>query len=393
MPLSIEEYDFIDENLSAQFPRTILKENDLVMAVRGATIGKIAVVTGEFENANINPNLIRISLNKKKINPYYFWIYFNTKIGQTLFLQQVTTTAKQTITVPQIRSLKIPLPPLEIQDKIANMMDEAYCSKKEKEAEAEKLLNSIDDYVLNELGIKLPQIKEEKNFSVTFDRIRGKRFDPFHYLDFGILKTIDKGEYPAKKLIEITKLIESGQRPKGGVRHIKEGVISIGGEHINREGEFDLSQPRYVPGSFFNTLTKGKIQGEDVLVVKDGATTGKTAIVAEGFPYENACVNEHVFRIVAKDDIVPIYLFAVLFSTIGQRQINRVISGAAQKGIVLETISGVAIPVPPISIQQKIAQEVKSRREKAKKLKEEAKELLEKAKREVEELIEGKTSV
>jgi type I restriction enzyme M protein len=371
----------------------LLKENDILFARSGATAGKTFLYRKEFGKAIFAGYLIRFEINEEKVNPLFLYYYTQLK-KYSMWVKSIQRPSGQpNINSEEFKTFEIPIPPREVQGKITNLMDEAYKQKKEKEQEAEKLLNSIDDYVLSELGIKLSQIKEEKNFSVTFDRISGKRFDPFHYLDFGILKTIDKGVYPAKKLIEITKLIESGQRPKGGVRHIKEGVISIGGEHINRVGEFNLSQPRYVPGSFFNTLTKGKIQVEDVLVVKDGATTGKTAIVAEGFPYENACVNEHVFRIVAKDDIVSIYLFAILFSTICQRQINRVISGAAQKGIVLETISEVVIPVPPLSVQQKIAQEVKSRLEKAKKLKEGAKELLEKAKGKVEKLIEGKNSV
>jgi len=161
----------------------------------------------------------------------------------------------------------------------------------------------------------------------------------------------------------------------------------IGAEHINREGGFDLSEPRYVPEFFFKKLTKGKISPNDILVVKDGATTGKTAIVTEGFPYKDVCINEHVFRIVAKDNIDSTYLFTVLFSSIGQRQINRIISGAAQKGIVLETISEILVPIPPVPIQQKIAEEVESRREKAKILRQEAKEIIQQAGEKVEKMI------
>ena len=47
------------------------------------------------------------------------------------------------------------------------------------------------------------------------------------------------------------------------------------------------------------------------------------------------------------------------------------------------------IPLPPLSIQRQIAEEVNARRQKAKKLKEEAKEILAKAKEKVEKMIFG----
>lgn len=45
--------------------------------------------------------------------------------------------------------------------------------------------------------------------------------------------------------------IESGKRPKGGVRNVSNGVPSVGGEHLTWDGGFDFSETRYVPVSFF----------------------------------------------------------------------------------------------------------------------------------------------
>ncbi len=322
----------------------------------------------------------------------FYMLRENDFVYQQVFGKVIGTTGRRRVDIRAFRDFLIPYPPRHIQDKIAAMMDKAYQQKKEKEAEAEKQLNSIDEYVLNELGIQLPTIKQERSFSISFNQIENKRIDPFHYSDISVVNAVIKGKFSTKTLAEITELIESGQRPKGGVRHIEDGILSIGGEHINKEGSFDLSTPKYVPKSFFEKLTSGKISVGDVLVVKDGATTGKTAIVPESFPYDEACVNEHVFRIVTNSKIHPTYLFAVLFSSVGQKQINRLISGAAQKGIVRVTIAEVLIPLPSPSIQQKIAEEVNARREKAKKLKEEAKEILAKAKEKVEKMILGENN-
>ena len=75
-------------------------------------------------------------------------------------------------------------------------------------------------------------------------------------------------------LYELLTTLESGSRPRGGVRGIQEGVPSIGGEHLTYEGRFDFSNIKYVPkidwewmfvigifiGAFISSTTSGSFQ-------------------------------------------------------------------------------------------------------------------------------------
>jgi type I restriction enzyme S subunit len=117
---------YIDEETSNKYPKTILKENDCILAVRGATIGKIALVPKKFEGANINANLIKITVDQTKINPRYFWSYMNSNLGKKQFEAVTTSSAKQTITTEAIRRIKIPLPSLEKQQEIVNFFNIQY---------------------------------------------------------------------------------------------------------------------------------------------------------------------------------------------------------------------------------------------------------------------------
>ena len=58
--VDLSKYKKIPLEISKKYPKTILREGDLVITVRG-TLGKIAYITNKQEGWQISPNLIRIS--------------------------------------------------------------------------------------------------------------------------------------------------------------------------------------------------------------------------------------------------------------------------------------------------------------------------------------------
>ncbi|MBI4686938.1 MAG: type I restriction endonuclease subunit S [Nitrospirae bacterium] len=134
-------------------------------------------------------------------------------------------------------------------------------------------------------------------------------------------------------LSKVIIALESGSRPKGGVKHITDGIPSLGAEHIDKNGTFDFTNIRYVPEDFAIRMTRGSIRKGDILVVKDGATTGETSLVRESFPYKRAVINEHVFLCRCNEDVIPDYIFYYLFSSNGNQSILKDFRGAAQGDI------------------------------------------------------------
>ena len=97
-------------------------------------------------------------------------------------------------------------------------------------------------------------------------------------------KKLPKG-WRGSTLSDALEVIESGKRPRGGAGVITAGVPSIGAEHLTPEGEVVFCPPRSVPTAFYERMSKGRIEPNDVLIVKDGATTGKTALVTSSFQF------------------------------------------------------------------------------------------------------------
>ncbi len=183
-----------------------------------------------------------------------------------------------------------------------------------------------------------------------------------------VFESEEAKKWERKRLGEALEIIESGSRPKGGVFDIKEGVPSIGAEHLNSFGGFSFENLRYIPIEFYQEMTRGKIQKGDVLVVKDGATTGRVSTVRDNFPYIDAAVNEHVFRLRGKGFLEQEFLFWFLYSPLGQTRIQQEFHGSAQGGINQQFVNGVSVPVPTISIQQHIGTLLKEKMQQVQKM-------------------------
>jgi type I restriction enzyme S subunit len=160
-------------------------------------------------------------------------------------------------------------------------------------------------------------------------------------------------------LSEIIDTLESGGRPKGGVTGISEGIPSVGGEHLVYDGGFDFTNIRYVPNNFYANMNRGKIKKNDVLLVKDGATTGKTSFVSNSFPFDKAAVNEHVFILRAQPEkVMQKYLFFWMQSPFGQKCVKDNYKGTAQGGITSDFIQYSGFHLAPLPEQERIVAKI-----------------------------------
>lgn len=164
-------------------------------------------------------------------------------------------------------------------------------------------------------------------------------------------------KWPMVTLDTVLASLEAGSRPRGGTKDVKDGVPSLGGEHLNNNGGFNFTSLKYIPEEHFAIMRKGIVRLHDILVVKDGATTGKTSFVRDDFPFEHAAVNEHVFIVRVRPEIIhPAFAFYFLFSKRGQAEIHKDFRGATIGGISRQFPKKVNIPLPPLSEQRRIVE-------------------------------------
>ena len=156
-------------------------------------------------------------------------------------------------------------------------------------------------------------------------------------------------------LNELVTVLESGSRPKGGVRAGTGEVLSLGAEHLSEHGDLDLSKAKRIPQSFFEVMGSGRVEVDDILIVKDGATTGRTALIRPDPVVVKAAINEHVFRLRINFQLaLPSYVFHFLRSATGQSQVLSDFRGATVGGISRGFVDRVKLPVPSLKEQGRI---------------------------------------
>ena len=109
---------------SDAFSKMILKENDLIISKSGQPY-KIAVFTKpQFESWRVQQivpsgNMYVIELDTNRINPYYVKVFLESQQGKALLNSRSNQATIINISRKELENLDIPVPPLSVQNKIA----------------------------------------------------------------------------------------------------------------------------------------------------------------------------------------------------------------------------------------------------------------------------------
>jgi len=202
--------------------------------------------------------------------------------------------------------------------------------------------NDLETLTKNTISIFVPKskIRNLGDYYLTGDRYKE-------------INEYKNQKWPMTELSEICD-IESGSRQKGGA--LNKGVPSIGGEQISEDGNIRFNKMKYISEDHFKNMKSGILKKGDVLIVKDGATTGKTGFYFGNNSFEKAAINEHVFILRSKGNILSQFLYYIVKSQVFQTNLKPYIKGIIG-GISLE-IKKIKIPLPPLEFQRKILEEI-----------------------------------
>jgi restriction endonuclease S subunit len=376
--------------------KMIVRGGDILISTTRPNRGAIVKID-EVEHlfiASTGFSIIR-KITKNNINNKFLFHILRQSLSLKQMEQRSSGGNYPAITQEELKNILIPNPLLEIQDKIVAKMDDAYAAKKQKELEAQRLLDSIDDYLLGELGIELPEPEENtiKNriFIRNLSEVSGDRFDPYPYQNkFKYLgNKLKSMPIRVKKLKDIVSFFDYGLMPTQDYAFSDaDGLPMIRVINIKKDGYIDMSDIKYIK---FDTprLYQKLVKANDILMVQCGNTTGKCAFVTE--EYEGYTFGSFSFVIRGDRNYVDQkYLFNILSSIVVQEQLNKSLTiTSVRPNTSKPDVLNFKIPLPPLEKQIEISEHITAIRNQAKQLQQQAKDDLEKAKQEVEAMILG----
>lgn len=343
----------------------VLNENDILIARSGATVGKAYIHRKLPYTCLYAGYLIRFIVNQSKILPDYLFTYTQLNPYKEWVSAIQRPSAQPNINAEEYQSLEVPLPNLNKQREIVEYIKKAYEKKQEKGFEAQQLLDSIDGYLLNELGITMPNVNkglENRIFFSSFSKIESNRIDPTYSLYLG--KNASSTKYENISLRSIAHILKGNTLSSS---EIQSGDIPV------------IAGGQCSPYNHY----KANYEGNVITVSASGAYAGYVWYHDYPIYATDCCV------IFSKDEshFMTKYIFEVL--KLQQKSIYKSQTGAAQPHIYAADIQMLNIPVISMEKQREIVDYIADIRIHAKELQGEGNVILENAKREIERMIIG----
>lgn len=386
--IDFENVYFVEEKYYGS--RASLKKNDILLAVKGATIASnkcVALVRELNDRCIVNGSIFRFQVKENVNNEYIAYMLNSELLKKQMKFNLVANNAVDYLDKNLIYNLLIPLPSKNVQQQIVDIYNHAYQQKQAKEAQAKVLLASIDSYLLGELGITLPEKDnslQARMFTTQFSEVAGGRLDAISTKSKDLELALFNGKYSTIKLTKLIKGIKTGTTPHNSLNPYGESGIPFLRNSNLQNGELNLNDVKYVKAELSNHLTYS-YYGE--LIVCIAGTVGETAINNSEEPI---AINQNVTALSINENLINLKYLNYFFNTrINLELIKRLSSIATILYLNNSNLLSLNTPLPPIEKQNEIANHIQGIRNQAKVLQQEAEAILNDAKAKVEQMILG----
>lgn len=300
-----------------------ISKGDILYPRRG-DIGKCAFSTDKEEGWLCGTGCLRVTIDETIANPKFVFYQLFTNETKGWIEKHAIGATMLNLNTSILERVPIVLPEMRIQNSIAN------------------ILSNYDTLIENNQ-------KQIKLLEEAAQRLYKEWFVDLHFPGHEQTRIVDGVPEGWNRVLigELECRIESGSRPKGGIDNsITKGIASIGAENVIGLGKYDYTSEKLISYEFFNNMKKGKIVDKDILIYKDGAYIGRTSLFQDAFPHAEAAVNEHVFLLHAKDEILQYYLFFTLYQTEYYAKMQKLNKNSAQPGINVGALLSLDLIIP-----------------------------------------------
>ena len=334
--LNLNDVKYIDESDFSKLTRSKLYINDMLFTYVG-TVGQVALVD-KNDKYYLAPNVALIRFEDKTVYPPYMKYYFQTSYFKKNQIDRYSgESSMKNLTMENIRKFEIPLPPLSVQQRIVNVLDnfDAICS-------------DLKIGLPAEIDARKKQYEYYRDLLLTFAergntiRTEQNRTDEIKLLQYVF-------GYAVVRLGEIGELCAGATPSTSKPEYWENGTISWMSSGEVNLGQVYQTEKKITKKGFENCSTKMVPKNTVVVALAgQGKTRGTVAITRISL-----CTNQSLCSILTKDFVDSYYLYFYLKSQ--YQRLRAISSGEGTRGgLSLRILRDFELPLPPLSVQQRI---------------------------------------
>ena len=306
--------------------RAIPQTNDLIFA-REATAGNVALIQ-EGEKVCLGQRTVLIRPNANLVNPAFLTYHLLAPEQQYKLLSTANGATVAHVNMPTIRNLKLSLPPLATQHRIAT------------------ILSRYDSLIENyQKQIKLLEEAAQRLYKEWFIDLHFPGHENTNIID-GVPEGWEK-----KTIDDVTCKITTGLNPRKNFVLGKGSNYYVTIKNMADNTLFLDDRCDRVDNEALEKINKrSDLKIGDILFSGIG-TIGRVALVY--IPTNNWNVSESVFTLRANDIVTKEFLYLMLLSPDMQNYCQSNAHGAAQKGIRMADLKAYSFNLPPFGVIQK----------------------------------------
>lgn len=319
-----DDIHYISKDIYNKISNYTISKNDIYITCAG-TIGRVGIIPVEFDGANLTENADKIII--KHINKYLLVKVLSSYIVQKQIQEVITTGCQPKLAIKKIEQLKIPLPPINEQQRIVNIIESLFTKL---DRAKELIENTLAQFEQNKMAIL------HKAFTGELTAKWRKE------------NNIDLSSWQEKTIDELCTSLKYGtskkSNPEGSVVVLRMGNL--------QNGEIDWSNLMYTDDK--DDIEKYLLKKGDVLFNRTNSPelVGKTSIYRGEYP---AIYAGYLIKLDYGKDIIGEYLNYMMNSTKAKHYCYTVkTDGVSQSNINAKKIGAFEIPVPTIEEQQEI---------------------------------------
>ena len=137
--LDLSKRKYLDNKINEIQPRSMLKRNDILINIVGASIGRATVYDCD-EVANINQAVALVRVDYSQINQTYLMTFLNSPQAIEMYGKMKKGGARDNLSLQNIADLQIPVASIDLQNQFAAFVEQTDKSK----FEIQKSLNQLE---------------------------------------------------------------------------------------------------------------------------------------------------------------------------------------------------------------------------------------------------------